>query len=77
VQQLSFSYRVSADVSADQCLKFCDNTSSAAMRPNLFQQDGTPAHRSRHTVDHLRSNVPEFIEQENWPPNSQDRNLVD
>jgi len=40
------------------------------MLPNLFQQDGAPAHRSRHTVVYLRSNVPEFIEPENWPPNS-------
>jgi len=28
----------------------------------LFQQDGAPAHRSRHTVAYLRSHVPEFIE---------------
>jgi len=58
--QLLFSHRVSPDVSAGQCLKFCD--SSAAMLPNLFKQDGAPAHRSRHTVAYLRSNVPEFIE---------------
>ena len=44
---------------------------------NLFQQDGAPAHRSRHTVVYLRSNVPEFIEPENWPPNSPDLNPVD
>jgi len=47
------------------------------MLPNLFQQDGAPAHRSRHTVAHLRSNVSEFIEPENWPPNSPDINPVD
>jgi len=45
--------------------------------PNLFQQDGAPAHRSRHTVAYLRSNVPEFIEPENWSPNSPDLNPVD
>src|SRR6218665_1005083 len=28
----------------------------------VFQQDGAPAHRSRHTVEFLNSNVPEFIE---------------
>ena len=44
------------------------------MLPNLFQQDGAPAHRSRRTVAYLRSNVPEFIEPENWPPNSPDLN---
>ena len=47
------------------------------MLPNLFQQDGAPAHRSRHTVAYLRSNVPEFFEPENWPPNSPDLNPVD
>ena len=44
---------------------------------NLFQQDGAPAHRSRHTVAYLRSNVPEFTEPENWPPNIPDLNPVD
>ena len=43
----------------------------------VFQQDGAPAHRSHHTVAYLRSNVPEFIEPENWPPNSPDLNLAD
>jgi len=77
VKQLSFSHSVSPDVSAGQCLKFCDDTPSAAMLPNLFQQDGAPAYRSRHTVAYLHSNVPEFIESENWPPNSPDLNPVD
>ena len=78
MKQLSFSHRVSPDVSAGQCMKFCDDrTPSAAMLPNLFQQDGAPANRSRHTVAYLRSNVPEFIEPENWPPNSPDLNPVD
>src|SRR6476469_3492243 len=38
----------------------------------IFQQDGAPAHRSRHTVAYLNTNVPQFIEPENWPPNSPD-----
>ena len=42
-----------------------------------FQRDGAPAHCSRHTVAYLRSHVPEFIEPENWPPNSPDLNPVD
>ena len=77
MKQLSFSHRVSPDVSAGQFLNFCDDTPSAAMLPNLFQQDGAPAHRSRHTVAYLRSKVPEFFEPENWPPNNPDLNLVD
>ena len=40
----------------------------------VFQQDGAPAHRPPHTVAYLHSNVPEFIEPENWPPNSPDLN---
>jgi len=43
----------------------------------VFQQDRAPAHHSHHTVAYLRSNVPEFIEPENWPPNSPDLNLAD
>lgn len=43
----------------------------------IFQQDGAPAHRSRHTVAFLTANLPEFIEPQNWPPNSPDLNPVD
>lgn len=43
----------------------------------IFQQDGAPAHRSRQTIAFLTANVPEFIEPENWPPNSPDLNPVD
>jgi len=42
-----------------------------------FQQDGAPAHRSRQTVAFLHLHVPEFVEPENWPPNSLDLNPVD
>ena len=35
MKQLSFSHRVSPDVSAGQCLKFCDDTLSAAMPPPI------------------------------------------
>jgi len=44
----------------------------------LFLQYGAPAHRSRQTVAYLRSqsHVPEFIEPENWSPNSPHLNPV-
>ena len=42
-----------------------------------FQQDGAPSHRSRQTVEFLQAEVPDFIEPENWPPNSPDLNPVD
>ena len=65
---------------------YCDNVLEAGLLPDIrhlsqndfiFQQDGAPAHRSRHTIAYLRSHVPEFIEPENWPPNSPDLNPVD
>jgi len=34
-------------------------------------------HAIHHTVAYLYSNVPEFIEPENWLPNSVDLNPVD
>jgi len=65
---------------------YCHNVLEQGLLPHirrlsndnfLFQQDGAPAHCSRHTVVYLRSHVPEFIEPENWPPNSPDLNPVD
>jgi len=34
-------------------------------------------HAIHYTVTYLHSNVPEFTEPENWPPNSPDLNLAD
>jgi len=42
-----------------------------------FQQDGAPAHRSQQTAAFLRLHVSEFVEPENWLPNSPDLNPVD
>jgi hypothetical protein len=66
---------------------YCDEVLARGLLPDvrqlsgvdgyIFQQDGAPAHRSRHTVAYLNANVPEFIEPENWPPNSPDLNPVD
>ena len=65
---------------------YCDNVLEQGFLPDirhssndnfLFQQDGAPAHCSRHTVTYLRSHVPEFTDPENWPPNSPDLNPVD
>jgi len=43
-----------------------------------FQQDGVPSHRLKHTVAFLmQTNVSDFIEPPNWPPNSSDLNPVD
>jgi len=65
---------------------YCHNVLEQGLLPDirrssydnfLFQQDGAPAHCSRHTVAYLRSHVSEFIAPENWPPNSPDLNPVD
>jgi len=65
---------------------YCDVVLNQGLLPDIqklsgnnftFQQDGAPAHRSRQTVAFLRLHVPEFVEPENWPPNSPDLNAVD
>ena len=41
------------------------------------QQDNTPAHRARDTIELLRRSTPYFIAPDMWPPNSPDLNPVD
>ena len=43
----------------------------------MFQQDGAPAHRARHTITYLEQKKPDFIPPTVWPPNSPDLNPVD
>jgi len=43
----------------------------------VFQQDSTPAHRARDTVQLLQQETPEFIAPDLWPPNSPHLNTVD
>jgi len=43
----------------------------------IFQQDSTPAHRAKETVDLLSTETPAFSPPTLWPPNSPDLNLVD
>ena len=42
-----------------------------------FQQDGSPAHRAKETVNLLNHETPDFIPSSLWPPNSPDLNPVD
>ena len=46
-------------------------------KPFVFQQDGAPAHTSNATQAWLRSNNPDFIKKEEWPPYSPDLNPMD
>jgi hypothetical protein len=43
----------------------------------IFQQDGAPAHSARLAQDWLQQNTPEFINKDEWPPNSPDLNPLD
>lgn len=43
----------------------------------VFQQDGAPAHTARRTQDILQQSCPDFIQKDDWPPNSPDLNPLD
>ena len=43
----------------------------------VFQQDSTPAHRARDTVEFLHCETPDFVGPELGPANSPDLNPVD
>lgn len=43
----------------------------------IFQQDGAPAHTARQTQEWLSLNCPDFINKDEWPPNSPDLNPLD
>jgi AraC-like DNA-binding protein len=42
-----------------------------------FQQDGAPAHTSRHAQEWLAQQTPDFVNKDEWPPNSPDLNPLD
>jgi len=43
----------------------------------IFQQDGAPAHTEKLVQDFLATNCSEFIDTDEWPPNSPDLNPLD
>ena len=43
----------------------------------VFQQDGAPAHTAATVQEYLKQHCPDFIEKEQWPPNSPDINPLD
>ena len=43
----------------------------------VFQQDGAPAHTAQQTQEWLTNNTLDFINKEEWPPNSPDLNPLD
>lgn len=42
-----------------------------------FMQDGAPAHTAKVTQDWCRTNLPNFISKDEWPPSSPDLNPMD
>ena len=42
-----------------------------------FQQDGAPAHSSKHAQDWCLQNLPNFINKDDWPGNSADLNPME
>ena len=42
-----------------------------------FQQDGAPAHTSKHAQDWCLQNLPNFINEDDWPGNSPDLNPME
>jgi len=45
--------------------------------PWVFQQDGAPSHKANTTQEWCRSNLPDFIDRDSWPPSSPDLNPLD
>lgn len=43
----------------------------------IFQQDGAPSHTSKVSQEYLEEATPEFIEKNDWPPQSPDCNPMD
>ena len=43
----------------------------------IFQQDGAPAHSAWLAQEWLQQNTPDFINKDQWPPNSPDLNPLD
>ena len=43
----------------------------------VFQQDGAPAHTACQTQEWLAAHCPDFVNEDQWPPNSPDLNPLD
>jgi len=50
---------------------------SIAGDPYVFQQDCSPVHRARQTIELLQHETPKFIAADLWTPTSPDLNPVD
>ena len=46
-------------------------------RAYTLQQDGARSHTAHDTIKFIEESVPDYIEEENWPPKSSDLNPLD
>ena len=54
-----------------------EDCSNLLQHDYVFQQDGAPGHFARQTQEWLATNCPDFINKDQWPPNSPDLNPLD
>ena len=57
--------------------KLIEDCNANLKRRFIFQQDGAPAHTSGQSQEWIKQNCPDFIEKDQWPPNSPDLNPLD
>jgi len=57
--------------------RLIENCKSLLLWGFIFQQDGAPAHTAKLAQDFLATNCSEFVDKDEWPPNSPNRNPLD
>ena len=70
--------KINANYYCDELLPLLVDDCSTILHDDfVFQQDGAPSHTARHTQEWLAVNCPDFVEKDQWPPNSPDLNPLD
>ena len=70
--------KVNADYYVNNLLpKLIEDCNNLSPNTFIFQQDGAPAHTSRLAQEWIEENSPDFINKDEWPPNSPDLNPLD
>ena len=61
----------------DLLLKLIEDCESLLPNHFVFHQDGAPAYSFRIPQEWIEQYSPEFVEKDDWPPNSPDLNTLD
>ena len=70
--------KINANYYCDELLPLLVDDCSTILHDDfVFQQDGAPSHTARHTQEWLAVNCPDFVEKDQWPPNSPDLYALD